>query len=109
VLYDLRSSNQLSGDAGLVARDDELAFRVLLLEYGSAPGRLGMVQMSFTRVPILAEPATSGMDLGTAIEQLQADLLAWERRQGAGEAKEIVDQLTRLRSSCQPWTLTGFP
>jgi hypothetical protein len=49
------------------------------------------------------------MDLGTAIEQLQANFLAWERRQGAGEAKEIVDQLTRLRSSCQPWTLTGFP
>ncbi len=86
----------------IVPQSGGLAFRVPLPEYGSAPGHLGSVQMTFGHVtppagtPSAPAPAAGRARLAAALEQTQSLLINWPRRSGAPAAGKIVDRLTPL-------------
>ena len=92
----------------IVPQGDRLAFRVPLPEYGSAPGHLGMVQMTFNHTPPPAgtpsspappSPTIERNRLSAALEQTQLSLINWSRPSGARIAEKMVDLLTHLLGS----------
>lgn len=96
----------------IVPQGERLAFRVPLPEYGSAPGHLGMVQMTFNHMPPPAgtssspagtpsspapvAPTIARSHLRAALEQTQLTLINWPRRSGERIAGKMVDVLTHL-------------
>lgn len=89
----------------IVPQGERLAFRVPLPEYGSAPGHLGMVQMTFNHMPppagtppspALVAPTIARSHLSAALEQTQLTLINWPRRSGERIAGKMVDLLTHL-------------
>ncbi len=83
----------------ILPQGEKLAFRVPLPEYGSAPGHLGSVQMTFKHAP---PPAAAQVQppppdrLRAALERAQSLFMGWPRRAGAAPAAKIADLITRL-------------
>ena len=89
----------------IVPQGEHLGFRVPLPEYGSAPGHLGMVQMTFNHTPPPASapsspapptPTITRNRLSAALEQTQLSLINWPRQSGVRIAGKMVDLLTHL-------------
>ena len=102
----------------IVPQGGRLAFRVPLPEYGSAPGHLGMVQMTFNHMPPPAgapsspappSPTVERNRLSAALEQTQLSLINWPRPSGARIAGKMVDLLTHLLGGAldEPSALVG--
>lgn len=99
---------QASYKGMLVPHEGTLDFRVPIPEYGAAAGHLSSVQMTFSRLPVLPGQQVDGSILFSRLERIQADFLAWERREGSSEASEVVAQVTYLISLSPQWTSPEF-